>query len=77
MKFFNMEIENIPLYAMEDISLSLLTFAMKQRLLDHIHPSKWESVEQIADKKNVEFQKKLEVLDKRLRRGCELIISKL
>lgn len=77
MKSFNMEMENTPLYAMEDISLSVLTFTMRQRLADHVHASKLESVKQITDKKTAEFEEKLEVLNKRLRRGCELILSKL
>lgn len=77
MKSFNMEMENTPLFAMESISLSILVFTAKQRLLDQVHPSKWESKEHIVDRKTAELEKKLEVLDKRLRRGWQLISSKL
>lgn len=77
MKSFNMEMETTPLFAMESISLSILVFVTKQRLLDQVHSTKLESTEHIAERKTEELKKKLEVLDRRLRRGWQLISSKL
>lgn len=77
MKNFDLEMENTPLFVMADASSSLLTFAMKQRLMDQAHPSQVESVEHMAERKSKEFEDKLEMLDKRLNRGWQLIASKL
>jgi len=77
MKSFNMEMENTPLFTMTETSLSLLTFATKQRLVDQMHPTKFQSAEHLADKKTMELREKLEMIDKRLRRGWQLISSKL
>lgn len=77
MKQFDVKIDDCKGEALEAGSLFILKKAVFERALD-LHPrSKLISPALVAHKEAIEFEKQLLMLDRRLRRGLELIVSKL